>query len=70
MNPIQNDAVFHAAWKSISNLTLPTRAFDQIANLKIESVFKIFLSWYIVHKRKIRVKKYILTVIVIIRFHG
>ena len=57
MNPIQNDAIFHAAWKCISNLALPTRAFDQIANLKIESVFIIFLSWYIVHKWKIRVKR-------------
>jgi hypothetical protein len=57
MNPIQNNTIFHAAWKSVPDFTLPTRAFDQIANLKIESVFIIFLGWYIVHKRKIRVKK-------------
>jgi len=57
MDSIQDDAIFHAAWKSISNLTLPTRAFDQIANLKIESVFIIFLSWYIIHEQRIRVKK-------------
>jgi len=50
MNPVQNDAILHTAWKSIPDLAFPTRAFDQITNFKIESVFKIFFNWYIVHK--------------------
>jgi hypothetical protein len=50
MNPVQNDAILQAAWKSIPDLAFPTRAFDQITNFKIESVFKIFFNWYIVHK--------------------
>jgi hypothetical protein len=52
MNSVQNDAILHTAWKSIPDLAFPTRAFDQITNFKIESVFKIFFNWYIVHKRK------------------
>jgi hypothetical protein len=43
MNPIQNNAIFHAAGECIPDLALPTRAFDQIADLEIESVFIIFL---------------------------
>jgi hypothetical protein len=50
MNSVQNDAILHTAWKSIPDLAFPTRAFDQITNFKIESVFKIFFNWYIVHK--------------------
>ncbi len=50
MNPVQNNAILHAAWKCIPDLAFPARAFDQITNFKIESVFIIFFSWYIVHK--------------------
>ena len=49
MNPVQNDAILHTAWKCLPNLTFPTGAFDQITNFKIESVFIIFFSWYIIH---------------------
>jgi hypothetical protein len=50
MNPVQNNAILHTAWKCIPDLAFPARTFDQITNFKIESVFIIFLSWYIVHK--------------------
>jgi hypothetical protein len=50
MYPVQNDAILHTVWKCISDLAFPTRAFDQITNFKIESVFIIFFSWYIIHE--------------------
>jgi hypothetical protein len=50
MNPVQNNAILHAARKCIPDLAFPTRAFDKITNFKIESVFIIFFSWYIVHE--------------------
>lgn len=52
MNPVQNDTIFHTAWKIIPDITFPTRALDQITDFKIESVFIIFFSWYIVHRQR------------------
>jgi hypothetical protein len=50
MNPVQHNAILHTTWKSIPDITFATRAFNQITYFKIESVFIIFFSWYIVHK--------------------
>jgi hypothetical protein len=52
MNPVQNNAFFHTTRKSIPDVAFATRAFNQITDFKIESVFIIFFSWYIIHELK------------------
>ena len=49
MNPVQNNAIFHTTWKIFTDITFPTRTLDQIAEVKIESVFINFFSWYILY---------------------